>query len=48
MNKLIQIYNTLTTISTKGEDTLTMADCLRALRQYILENQNNEVEKTEE
>ena len=40
MNKLIQIYNTLTTISTKGEDTLTMADCLRALRQYIMDNQS--------
>ena len=39
MNQLIKIYNTLTTISTKGEDTLTMADCLRALRQYIMENQ---------
>jgi hypothetical protein len=39
MDQLIKIYNTLTTISTKGEDTLTMADCLRALRQYIMENQ---------
>lgn len=39
MNQLIKIYNTLTTISTKGEDTLIMADCLRALRQYIIENQ---------
>lgn len=42
MNQLIKIYNTLTTISTKGEDTLTMADCLRAFRQWILENQNQD------
>ena len=49
MNQLIKIYNTLTTISTKGEDTLTMADCLRALRQYIMENQSlNETNNTEE
>lgn len=47
MNQLIQIYNTLTTISTKGEDTLTMADCLRALRKYILENQNQNKENEE-
>ncbi len=32
---MIQIYNTFTTISTKGEDTLTMADCLRAFRSLI-------------
>lgn len=39
MNQLIKIYNTLAMVSTKGEDTLIMADCLRALRQYIIENQ---------
>lgn len=39
LNQLIRIYNTLTTVSTKGEDTLTMADCLRALKQVIEELQ---------
>ena len=47
MNQLIKIYNTLTTISTKGEDTLIMADCLRALRQYILNNQSLKEDKEE-
>ena len=28
---LSRIYNTLLLVNTKGEDTLTMADCLRAL-----------------
>lgn len=27
-----RIFNALKTISTKGEDTLVMADCLRALQ----------------
>ena len=39
LNQLIRIYNTLTTVSTKGEDTITMADCLRALKQAIEELQ---------
>lgn len=42
MNKdiLIQIYNALGTISTKGQDTITMADCLRAMLELI--NQKEE------
>lgn len=32
-----RIYNTLKTISTKGEDTLTMADCLRAIQELAKE-----------
>lgn len=39
LNQLIRIYNTLTTVSTKGEDTITMADCLRAFKQSIEELQ---------
>ncbi len=31
--QLQRIYNTLNLISTKGEDTLVMADCLRALQE---------------
>lgn len=30
--QLGKIYNTLTLISTKGEDTITMAECLKALK----------------
>lgn len=32
MIQLTRIYNTLMLISTKGEDTLVMADCLNALK----------------
>ena len=35
--QLQRIYNTLMTITTKGEDTLVMADCLRALQQWASE-----------
>lgn len=33
--QLAQIYNTLCTISTKGEDTINMALCLQALKAYL-------------
>ena len=39
---LSRIYNTLLLVNTKGEDTLTMADCLKALRNFILTNQSKE------
>ena len=42
---LSRIYNTLLLVNTKGEDTLTMADCLRALRNFILTNQPKEEEE---
>lgn len=32
INQFIRIYNTLCTVSTKGEDTLIMSDCLRAMQ----------------
>lgn len=35
--QLTRIYNTLMLISTKGEDTLVMADCLRAIQQLYNE-----------
>ena len=45
LTQLSKIYNTLGMISTKGEDTLVMADCLRAmenvLKEIIENNQNN-------
>lgn len=37
--QLGKIYNTLTLVSTKGEDTLTMAECLKALKSLYKEIQ---------
>lgn len=52
MEQLVKIYNTLLTISTKGEDTLIMADCLNAFRQVVMamsaEQQSAENETNEE
>lgn len=35
LEQLARIYNTMMNISTKGEDTFVMADCLRALEQVV-------------
>lgn len=35
LEQLARIYNTLLNINTRGEDTLIMADCLRALEKVI-------------
>lgn len=35
LEQLARIYNTMLNINTRGEDTLVMADCLRALEQVI-------------
>lgn len=37
INQFIRIYNTLCTVSTKGEDTLIMGDCLRAMQTLAAE-----------
>lgn len=44
LEQLTRIYNTMLEIRTKGEDTLVMADCLRALEQVVtsIVNSNNE------
>ena len=42
VEQLTRIYNTMLNIGTKGEDTLIMADCLRALEQVVVQ-----VSKTE-
>ena len=39
--QLSRIYNTLLTVETKGENTLIMADCVRALQQLAQEIQQN-------
>ena len=42
LEQLTRIYNTMLNIGTKGEDTLVMADCLRALEQVIMQiNKSN-------
>lgn len=35
LEQLARIYNTMMNISTKGEDTFVMADCLRAMEKVI-------------
>lgn len=35
VEQLTRIYNTMLEIRTKGEDTLVMSDCLRALEQVV-------------
>lgn len=45
LEQLTRIYNTMLNIGTKGEDTLIMADCLRALEQVIV--QVNQASKSE-
>lgn len=35
VEQLTRIYNTLLLINTKGDDTLVMADCIRAFKQEI-------------
>jgi hypothetical protein len=44
INQLARVYNTLLDISTKGEDTLLMADCLRVF-QGTLTQMNQEIQQ---
>lgn len=43
LKQLGKIYNTLTLISTKGDDTITMAECLKALRALYQEMKNKPI-----
>ena len=36
-----RIYNTLLTIETKGENTLVMSDCIRALKELLQQIEQN-------
>lgn len=49
LTQFSRIYNTLLQVNTKGEDTMVMGDCLRALQRLILEvdQMNTNVESTE-
>lgn len=44
IDSLMQIYSALGSISTRGDDTIVMADCLRAFQSVILE-MNKEVKE---
>ena len=43
LEQLTRIYNTMLEISTKGENTLIMADCLRALEQTVINIKQNPI-----
>ena len=36
LETLSRIYNTLLLVNTKGEDTMIMGECLRALQNFVL------------
>ena len=39
MNQFVRIYNTLCTVATRGEDTIVMGECLRAMQALAQEIQ---------
>lgn len=39
VDQLIRVFNTLLGISTKGEDTIVMGQCLHAMRESLVELQ---------
>ena len=47
LEQLTRIYNTMLEISTKGESTLVMADCLRALEQTVINIKQNPISSIE-
>lgn len=48
LQQLGKIYNTLTLVSTKGEDTVTMAECLKALKALYQELKNKQIKTSTE
>ncbi len=46
---LTRIYNTLLLVSTKGEDTIIMGDCLKALQNFVVtKKQQTTIKETNE
>ena len=45
--QIVNIFNALLTISTKGEDTITMAKCLQGLQYYIMALPNDQEAKSQ-
>ena len=48
LQQLVEIHNNLCQINTKGEDTITMARCLLALRQLVQQIQEDKIEEEKE
>lgn len=46
IDQLIKVYNTLFNISTKGEDTIIMGQCLTVMRDSLMALQKIEPEQT--
>lgn len=44
LEQLVRIYNTLCTVSVRGEDSVPMGDCIKALRELVLDAQKNVTE----
>lgn len=36
LKTLVEIYNTLLLVSTSGEDTMIMGDCLKAFKSFLV------------
>jgi hypothetical protein len=47
IEKLVKLYNTLSTIETKGESTKAMADCLRYIERMVAEEKQAAVAPVE-
>ena len=41
LEQLAKIYNTLLMVSTRGEDTVVMGQCLAAMREILMQMQEN-------
>jgi hypothetical protein len=46
IDQLIKVFNTLLGISTKGEDTIVMGQCLSVMRESLMEIQKLASEET--
>ena len=40
LNQLTKIFNTLKLVMTNGEDTIVMAQCLSAFKEFLVEAQS--------
>ena len=44
LEQLVRIYNTLCTVFVRGEDSIPMGDCVKALRELVLDAQQNVID----
>lgn len=47
IDQLIKVFNTLLGVSTRGEDTIIMGQCLNAMRESLMEIQKLANEETD-